>query len=75
MLRLAAIALVLLALSAAALFVPLRGRTVADRWRAARGVASFVTSAWQELAGTEPAENYTPAERRALERLLSERGR
>ena len=75
MLRLAAIALALLAVYAAVQFVPLHGRTVAERWRASPGIQSFVTSSWQELADRGPADDYTPAERRALERLLSERGR
>jgi hypothetical protein len=76
MLRLTAFALALLGLAAAGLLVPLHGRTVADRWRAASGPGEFASSTWHELtAEPPPADEYTPAERKELERLLSERSR
>ncbi|HVI75869.1 MAG TPA: hypothetical protein VM683_12870 [Anaeromyxobacteraceae bacterium] len=36
------------ALAAAAAFVPLRGRTVLDRWRAAPDATTFATRSWSE---------------------------
>ena len=87
-----------LALAAGALwalwtFVPVRGRTLADRWRAAPTAAAFLERGWDEataaLAGRpasrpqarqkpappaqRPTEGHTDADRRAVERLLSER--
>ncbi|HSB18826.1 MAG TPA: hypothetical protein VLD85_02325 [Anaeromyxobacteraceae bacterium] len=38
------------ALAAAVALVPVRGRTVLERWRAARGPADFVSRSWQEAA-------------------------
>ena len=60
MLRLFILLAALLGLAAGVLLVPIGGRTLADRWRSSR---------------QGPAEHYTPAERRALDRLLSDRAR
>jgi hypothetical protein len=38
------------ALAAAVALVPVRGRTVLERWRVARGPADFVSRSWQEAA-------------------------
>jgi hypothetical protein len=87
-----------LALAAAAVwavwtFVPVRGRTLAQRWVAAGDLSTFVERGWAEVAGAEPAkqkapsrsqarqtpaprerptEGHTEADRRAIERILSE---
>jgi hypothetical protein len=75
-LRLSAILLALVALAAAASLVPLHGRTLAERWRAAPDAGAFASSTWEDLTGgPPPADEYTAAERAALERLLSERSR
>lgn len=93
MLRLAALLVVLGGLAAAVLLVPLRGRTVAQRWHSAPGAAAFLASGWDEIRGrpergarrtkprdprgpaAPPVERHTDSDRRALERLLSERSR
>jgi hypothetical protein len=84
-----------LAFAAAALwavwsFVPLRGRTLADRWHAAPDATSFAERGWAELTGAghatpkpqarqkpapsqRPTEGHTEADRRALDRILSDR--
>jgi hypothetical protein len=83
-----------LALAAAALwalwaFVPVHGRTMAERWRSAGSVAVFVERARAELAGRRPparpparsrptdrerpSEGHSEADRAAVDRLLSER--
>jgi hypothetical protein len=38
------------ALIAAAMLVPVGGRTVQDRWRASRGAADFASRSWHEVA-------------------------
>jgi hypothetical protein len=69
-------------------FVPLRGRTLAERWDAAGSLPVFADRAWAELAGPRPpakpqarqkpsprerpTEGHTEADRRALDRILSE---
>jgi hypothetical protein len=73
--RLAAVALAVVALAVFAQVVPLRGRTLAERWRDASGPGAFLVDGWRELRDPGPADAYTPAEREALERLISERGR
>lgn len=86
-----------LALAAAALwavwtFVPVRGRTLAERWRAAGNLAAFVERGVAEVTGRRaaparpqartpkagdarerPSEGHSDADRRAVDRLLSER--
>jgi hypothetical protein len=87
-----------LALATAALwavwtFVPVRGRTLADRWRAAGGLGAFVERGLAEATGRpgaparpqarsphpppeareRPSEAHSEADRRAVDRLLSER--
>ncbi len=86
-----------LTLAAAALwavwtFVPLRGRTLAERWRAAGNLAAFVERGVAEVTGRRtappkpqartpktgdarerPSEGHSDADRRAVDRLLSER--
>ena len=83
-----------LALSAAVLwavwsFVPLHGRTLEDRWRAARDPAAFAERGWVELKGAakgaqrpqarqkpvpdHPTEGHTEADRKAVDRILSDR--
>ncbi len=80
-----------LALAAAAVwavwtFVPVRGRTLAQRWDANPSVAAFAEAAWAELRGParsqargrpggreRPTEGHTEADRREVDRLLSER--
>jgi hypothetical protein len=86
-----------LALAAGALwavwtFVPVRGRTLADRWRAAPDAAIFVERGWDEAShafagkpaprpqarqkpapAQRPTEGHTEADRKAVDRLLSER--
>jgi hypothetical protein len=71
-------------------FVPLRGRTLADRWRAAPDAVAFAERGWTELAGLakgapkpqarqkptpaqRPTEGHTEADRRAVDRILSDR--
>ncbi len=80
-----------LALAAAAVwavwtFVPVRGRTLAQRWDAHPSVPAFLESAWAELHGPakpqargarpgireRPTEGHTEADRREVDRLLSE---
>ena len=86
------------ALAAAALwavwtFVPVRGRTLAERWGAAPTAAAFVERGWDEAAhglgggkpsarpqarqkpatAQRPTEGHTEADRRAVDRILSER--
>jgi hypothetical protein len=63
MLRLAAFALALGGLAAAALLLPLDGRTVADRWRAAPDARAFASAAWDELRGEPPAPRRAAAPR------------
>ncbi len=81
-----------LALAAAAVwavwtFVPVRGRTLAQRWDANPSVSAFAEGAWVELRGPvrpqargarpggreRPTEAHTEADRREVDRLLSER--
>jgi hypothetical protein len=81
-----------LALAAAAVwavwtFVPLKGRTLAQRWDAAPSATAFVERAWAEVAGgparpqarsahpgrDRPTEGHTEADRREVDRLLSDR--
>ena len=82
------------ALAAVWAFVPLGGRTLADRWHHARTPAEFVERGWAEVAGKQPAtqqprptaraqaraampgghpaESHSEADRRALDRTLSQ---
>ena len=84
-----------LAFAAAALwavwsFVPLRGRTLGDRWHAAPDASAFAERGWAELTGgsrtapkpqarqkpaptQRPSEGHTEADRKAVDRILSER--
>ncbi len=81
-----------LALAAAAVwavwtFVPVHGRTLAQRWDANPSIAGFLEAAWAEVHGParlpargarpgereRPVERHTEADRRAVDRLLSER--
>jgi hypothetical protein len=83
-----------LALAAAAVwavwsFVPVGGRTLAARWRAAGSLPAFAERAVAEVLGEpgprpaarpqarqpppRPTEGHTDADRRAVERILSER--
>jgi hypothetical protein len=83
-----------LALAAAALwavwsFVPIAGRTLDDRWRAAGSLSRFVDRAVAEATAgpgrprpqarqapapaPRPTEGHTEADRRAVERILAER--
>lgn len=50
MAKLVGILLVVGALAGAASLVPLDGRTVLDRWQAARGPSDFAVRSWRELA-------------------------
>jgi hypothetical protein len=87
-----------LALAAAAVwavwtFVPVRGRTLAQRWTAAGDLSTFVERGWAEVTGEpaaprapsrsqarsqkpalreRPTEGHTEADRRAIDRILSE---
>jgi hypothetical protein len=82
-----------LALSAAVVwalwtFVPIKGRTLAERWQAAGSFSAFAESGWAEVSGGRPAprpqarqkpaprerptEGHTEADRRALDRILNE---
>ncbi|HEX9244500.1 MAG TPA: hypothetical protein VF875_18830 [Anaeromyxobacter sp.] len=70
-------------------FVPLRGRTLADRWHAAPDGVAFAERGWAELAGgraapkpqarqkpapgQRPTEGHTDSDRKAVDRILSER--
>jgi hypothetical protein len=68
-------------------FVPLRGRTLAQRWDAAPSAPAFLQGAWAEaraaVAGAparaprpdrlRPTEGHTEADRREIDRLVSER--
>lgn len=70
-------------------FVPIHGRTLGDRWRAAGGLEEFVERGWAEARAAarpaprpqartqkpaaRPSERHSEADRRAVERLLSER--
>ncbi len=67
-------------------FVPVRGRMLAQRWDANPSVSAFVEGAWAELHGRSPppargtrpgarerpTERHTEADRREVDRLLSE---
>ena len=67
-------------------FVPIHGRTLAQRWQAAPSAQAFVQRGWTELTGAparpqarasrpagRPTEGHTDADRREVDRLLSER--
>jgi hypothetical protein len=87
-----------LALAAGALwavwtFVPVRGKTLAERWRASPNAAAFAERGWDEAAhafsgkpaarpqarqkpaapAPRPSEGHTDADRKAVDRILSER--
>lgn len=87
-----------LALAAGALwavwvFVPIHGRTLADRWRAAPTASAFARRGWDEASrgfggakaapkpqarqkpapAQRPTEGVTEADRKAVDRILSER--
>ncbi len=53
------------AVAAIWVFVPFGGRTLADRWKAARGPGDFVERTWAEMKGTpapaQPAKPHSPA--------------
>jgi hypothetical protein len=74
MLRLVVVALALAGLAAGALLVPFRGRTVAERWRAAPDAGAFVTSAWRELGG-EPEPKPAKKQRQAARAERPDDGR
>jgi hypothetical protein len=65
MLRLLALAILLGGVAVVALLVPIRGRTVADRWQAAPDASAFLSSAWSELRGEEPRRRSADRERAA----------
>lgn len=44
------------ALAAVWAFVPFGGRTLGDRWKAARTPSEFVDRTWAEMQGTAPAK-------------------
>ncbi|MBI5067018.1 MAG: hypothetical protein HZB56_02180 [Deltaproteobacteria bacterium] len=50
MAKLVGFLLVVGALAGAAALVPVDGRTVLDRWQAARGPGDFVSRSWREIA-------------------------
>ena len=88
MLRLAALLLVVGGLCAAWFLVPFGGRSGAERWRAARDPAAFISTTWAELRGRPPEppprpkakprpprEHHSAGDRAELDRLLSERAR
>ncbi len=69
-------------------FVPIHGRTLAQRWDAAPSGRAFLQRGWAELSGgparpqarttrpgarERPTEGHTDADRREVDRLLSER--
>jgi hypothetical protein len=70
-------------------FVPVAGRTLADRWRAAGNLSAFLERGWAEATGSRPAkpqarqkppppasrptEGHTDSDRRAVERILADR--
>jgi hypothetical protein len=84
------------ALAAVWAFVPVAGRTMADRWHRARNPSEFVDRAWGEIRGephpaqaqrphapphsqagtgsppARPTESHSDADRKALDRILSE---
>lgn len=82
------------AVAAVFAFVPFGGRTLADRWRAARTPSEFVDRTWADMkradprgrptdrptdragpaaaARERPAEGHTEADRKAVDRILSE---
>lgn len=68
-------------------FVPLRGRTLAQRWDAAPTAPAFLERAWAELGGrpaapqarkpgpaarARPTEAHTDSDRREVDRLVAE---
>ncbi len=93
---LAKLALAAAVLVALWLWVPVRGRTLAQRYERAGSFPAFVERGWQELTGkpvkqaperpparsharssasgsrARPTEGHTDADRRALDRVLSE---
>ncbi|ACL64588.1 conserved hypothetical protein [Anaeromyxobacter dehalogenans 2CP-1] len=48
------------ALAAVWAFVPFGGRTLGDRWKAARTPSEFVDRTWAEMKGTAPAKAPPP---------------
>ncbi len=69
-------------------FVPVQGRTLGQRWDAAPSARAFVQRGWAEITGgsvrpqartarpggrERPTEGHTDADRREVDRLLSER--
>ena len=100
--KLVKLALVLGALAAVWAFVPMGGRTLSERWRAAGNAERFVERSWAEVRDAfrddaparaeappkratprpqarkpardaRPEEGHTDADRRALDRILSDR--
>ncbi len=83
------LALAAAAVWAVASFVPVHGRTLAERWREAGDLGTFVERGWAEANGAaprapsraqarspsrdRPTEGHTEADRRAIDRILSER--
>jgi hypothetical protein len=85
--------LVAAALAAVWAFVPIHGRTMADRWHRARTPSELVDRTWAELRGeahpqerphapphsqgrpgspaARPTESHTDADRKALDRIVS----
>ncbi len=69
-------------------FVPVNGRTLADRWHAAGTPSAFLERGWAEVTGgsaaragkpqarlpaQRPTESHSDADRKAVERILTER--
>lgn len=68
MAKLVGFLLVVGALAGAVTFVPIDGRTVLDRWQAARGPADFASRSWREIAaatGLSEPPRRSPAQARA----------
>ncbi len=69
-------------------FVPIKGRTLAQRWTAAGSASAFIERGWAEItrdpakpqartqkppaARERPTEGHTDADRRTIDRILSE---
>lgn len=82
------------ALAAVWAFVPISGRTMAERWHRAHDASEFVDRTWAELRGeprpaqrphappraqarsgpaaARPTESHTEADRKALDRIVSD---
>ncbi len=66
MVRLVKWLIVLAALAAVVAFLPIGGRTILQRWRAARSPAAFAERSWEELkAGAARLLGHEPEPRRS----------